>query len=65
MSFRTKGVSVMLIFLRMNSPLQIHKFKYVPLKNLKLNIRECKAGSVYKICQEIKRNNSVDCRISS
>lgn len=65
MSFRTKGVSVILIFLVMNSPLQIHKFKYVPLKNLGLNIREHKVDSVYKICQEIKRNNSADCKISS
>lgn len=50
----------MLIFLVMNSPLQIHNFKYKPLKNLGLNIREHKAGSVYKICQEIKRSN---CRL--
>lgn len=45
----------MLIFLVMNSSLQIHKFKCVSLKNLGLNIREYKADSVYKICQEIKK----------
>lgn len=55
MSFRTKGVSIMLIFLVMNSPLQIHKSKDVPLKNLGLNIREHKADSVYKICLQIKK----------